>query len=142
MYPEEEWPLRVARQPVRGASHDLRCGPINGSETFCPRSRRLKSGVVQRKATVEAGRQSILRIQCDGTDKGGRVISARPEQIWKEGQSRRQLRAKLAGPVRLRISAGEDGRVRDHGQRRLRISLLENHALAGQAIEVRSEFRL
>ncbi len=69
--------------------------------------------------------------------KAAVLISARLEQIRNERQSGRKPGAKLGDPVRLRISAGEYGRVRDHGQRRLRISLLENHALAGQAVEVR-----
>ena len=50
--------------------------------------------------------------------------------------------AKLADPVGLGISAREYGGVRDHGQRRLGESLLENHALASQSIEVRRDFCL
>ena len=63
------------------------------------------------------------------------MISAGLEQVWKEWQTRCQPGAKLADPMRLRISTGKYGGMRFHGQRGLGISLLENHTLAGQAIE-------
>ena len=101
--------------------------------------RQMKAGVVHGKSAVEAGSQSVLRIERDRTDEGGCAISAGAKQVRNEWQSGGQPGAELADPVRLRISAGEDGGVRDHRQRRLGVGLLENHALARQAIEIRGE---
>ena len=57
-----------------------------------------------------------------------------------KGRVGSQPGAELGDSVRLGISAGEDGRVRDHRQRRLGVGVLENHALARQAIEIRGDF--
>ena len=103
--------------------------------------RRLKTGVVYRKTAVEAGSQSVFRIERDRTDKGGCTISTCPQQVRDERQRGSQPGAELADPVRLRISTGKDGCVGDHRQRSLRIGVLENHALASEAIEIRRNFR-
>ena len=66
----------------------------------------------------------------------------RSQQVRDERQSGSQPGAEFADPVRLGISAGKDGCVGDHGQRRLGIGVLENHALAREAIEIRREFSL
>ena len=101
--------------------------------------RRLKAGVILRKSAVKAGSQSVFRIERDRTDEGGCAISTCPEQVRDEGQSGSQPGAEFGDPVRLGISAGKDGRVRDHRQRRLGVGVLENHALARQAIKIRGE---
>ena len=101
--------------------------------------RRLKTGVVHGKSAIEARSQSVLRIERDRADEGGCAISTCAQQVRDERQSGRQPGAELADPVRLGISAGKDGCVGDHRQRGLRIGVLENHALASEAIEVRRE---
>ena len=128
MHPHKERLLGVVSEPCTGPSNDLRCRPVH--RTALPALRWLKAGVVQSESTVEAGRHPVLWIECNRTDKSSSVISARLKQVGNERQRGHKPGAKLVDPVRLRINAGEYGRVRGHRQRRLGKSLLEYHALA------------
>src|SRR6266849_10654622 len=102
----------------------------------------MKPGVIHRKAAVEAGSKSVLRIERDRPNKSGGVITTSPKQIWNEWKSRRQPASQLAGAVRLRISARKYGGVRGHSQGRLRIGLFKHDALTGHAIKAWCNFRL
>src|SRR6185295_14323992 len=101
--------------------------------------RLLETGVVHGKSAVKAGSQSVFRIERDRADECGCAISPLPQQVRDERQRSSQPGAELADSVRLGICSGEDSGVRDHRQRRLRIGVLENHALAGEAIKIWGE---
>src|SRR5580704_11437570 len=109
MNPQKERSLSAASKPFAGSSYDLCSRPLDGNETALSARRRMKSGVIHRKAAVEAGGESVFRVQRDGSHERGRVVAVLTQQVGSKRQRRRQSIAKLARPMRLGVSAGQYG---------------------------------
>src|SRR5437667_412118 len=62
----------------------------------------MKSGVIHRKAALEARCKSILRIERQRPDKRRSAITASTKQVRHEGKARGQPATQLAGSVCLR----------------------------------------
>jgi len=66
------------------------------------------------------------------------VVAVGVENVGQKGDGGRQAIAEVADAVVLGKSAGEDAGVRDGSNGRLGIGVIEDYALAGQRIELRS----
>src|SRR5689334_12034409 len=103
-------------------------------------SSEMESGVIDVKATIEAGRGAIQWIENQRTDEGASVIRVAMQDIRQIGEVGRNWDAEVVYVIKLRVGPRKDRGVRGGGQRYMREGACEDDALLGHAVEVGSEF--
>src|SRR5581483_1957483 len=132
MDPDEYRPMRAASQPLGGVSDSLL------RMAGCSRGRGTQTRIVSVKPARESLGIATAGIEPLRTDEGGSAITLR-------FQNGRQVRhrvgesiAEFGRAMGLRISARQQSRVRDNGERGLGVGAFENDALLCEGFEVGS----
>jgi hypothetical protein len=139
MDPEQERTGRAPIEPAQGPCHHLLGPALHRGVPVLPAALGAESAVVGLEAAVEARGQPGAGIEDERADEGGGVVPAGGEPLREPGHGSREGNAEVVHAMGLRIGAAQDRRVRDRGDRRLGIGLLEDGALAGQRIELRGQ---
>ena len=75
MDPEEERAAGMLAEPGEGTGDDLAAAPLDGGVTIFARALIMKRGIVGIEAAIKAGSIGRARLEDDGTDDGGGVIT-------------------------------------------------------------------
>ena len=138
VYPKEERALRILAEPLRCPGDHLVCRPLGNGRIFAGLNW-PEACIINIKAAIEAGSETVSGIQQDGTYKGGGAVTARVKQVRKIRKFGSKRSPQFARVMGLRVGAREDGGVRDHGERGLRIRTFEYDALLGERIQMRRQ---
>src|SRR5277367_1766422 len=139
MYPKKEWPLLVSGQPLRGTRHHMVSIAFDGVIAIFATLRLVEAGVIYIETPVKALEWAIPGIQQERSYECCRAIPMAMQQIWKVRNSVCQRNSQFTGTMHLRISSGQDGRLRGHREWRLRVSLSKDHAFACDSVKLRGQ---
>ena len=133
MDPEKNGHLSGFAEPGDGTGDDLiGAAPDHGG---CSGLRGMEAGVVEAEPAIEAGGEAVAGVEGDGCDEGGGAVSLGVEQVRQVGKRWGESGTELGDLMGLRIGAGQQRGVRNHGQRGLGIGALEGQRLFGEGIE-------
>ena len=132
--PGEERPAFGAVDPRERLVDRLVAGPLDGAQ----RHRALLAEVEVVEVGVEALVDAPLRVEDVGGDEAAGAVAVGLQDLGERQLVRAEEEASVVAHAVLgRELAGEQARVRGQGERRDRLGLLEQDALAGELIEGR-----
>src|ERR1700730_11985267 len=138
-HPDEERTMRVLAEPRHSMVHDHHRPTLYTVVAVLAASATVKPRIVCDKASLEARHRRTLRVEDLRADKRCRAISTLVQDVRKIWNIFGQRSSQIIQVIELRISAREYRGMGRCRQGYLRIGTGENHALAGQAIEVCGE---
>src|SRR5205814_3181645 len=110
--PQEKRAALLLADPFQHIFEGHLAATLHGGFAALPGLLSMKARVVHIEAAFEAGGKPVFRVQDNAANEGPRVVALGVENIGQKGNTRRQTITEVADAVVLRISSGEDGRVR------------------------------
>ena len=138
VHPKKKRALRILAEPLGRACDHLVRGSLEQRAIFAGLNW-PEACIINIEAAIEAGHETVSGVQQDGTHKGSGAVTARVKQVRKIREFRRKRSTQFAGVMGLRVGTRENGSVRHHGERGLRIRAFEDDALFGECIKMRRQ---
>ena len=118
--PEKERRVFELTEPAERMVDDHAGAPFDGLVAIRTMAAKVEARVIDVKPAIEAGSGAVERVEDQRGHEGSGVVALLVEQVRQVRKARRNRDSEIVHVVELRVSTGEDRRVRSRRQRNMR----------------------